>query len=225
MTTIKSRLIKFAAEDVWAAAVTAQRINSRYVPVSGARDVEGFRPNRDIIVDLLHDAPEKVTQEDKEKGEEVRKYFQAKSFNLLSGRHLSDFDINMIKVTQVDIVDNFLQLGMIASSVSSYQRGKEQDQARTRINFCDAAYLAPIGEKVQVTGEVVTCILSHKWQTYYITFVTTDNKAVLFAHKKPLQVGSNLTIKGFVKAHNMPDGRYVQQKVTHLNRVKVLEGV
>jgi hypothetical protein len=53
-----------------------------------------------------------------------------------------------------------------------------------------------------------------KWNTNYVTGITTDDQVVFFAYKEALDIGKVLNITGTVKAH--------RDNSTQLNRVKVI---
>jgi hypothetical protein len=53
-----------------------------------------------------------------------------------------------------------------------------------------------------------------KWNTNYVTGITTDDQVVFFAYKEALDIGKVLDIQGTVKAH--------RDNSTQLNRVKVI---
>jgi hypothetical protein len=54
-----------------------------------------------------------------------------------------------------------------------------------------------------------------KWNTNYVTGITTNDQVVFFAYKEALDIGKVLNINGTVKAH--------RDNSTQLNRVKVIE--
>jgi hypothetical protein len=71
-----------------------------------------------------------------------------------------------------------------------------------------------VGDKVTVNVDIVRCVFSQKWNTYYATAVTDKNETVFFSIREPLNTGTLLTLRGTVKAHR--DGQ------TQLNRVAVV---
>jgi hypothetical protein len=74
-----------------------------------------------------------------------------------------------------------------------------------------AGYIGTVGDKVRVTVDIVRCVFSQKWNTYYATGITANNETVFFAIREPLNTGTTLTFRGTIKAHR--DGQ------TQLNRV------
>ena len=96
----------------------------------------------------------------------------------------------------------------------SHQRALKRIAEQDRLNQTSAVYIGAIGDKVTITVEIVRCNFSQKWNTYYATAITSNNEAVFFSIRQPLEVGAQVTVRGTVKAHK--DGS------TQLNRVSVL---
>ena len=68
------------ADDVWAAACMAQRLNQGYIKVS--EDAPSGQKNRSLVEHYLADTS-KITDEDREEGKLVRKFYQAYTFKSL----------------------------------------------------------------------------------------------------------------------------------------------
>jgi len=77
-----------------------------------------------------------------------------------------------------------------------------------------AGYIGAIGDKITVTLDIVRCVFSQKWNTYYATGITANNETVFFAIREPLNTGTTLSFRGTVKAH--------RDRQTQLNRVAVV---
>jgi hypothetical protein len=100
--------VKHSVDNVWGAAVAAQRINGSYVkePVmvydeSTQSHSVIKRKNRDIVADILAN-PAVLTVEDIAQGQECRKFLQQDiTFRALKGR-LTDFDSSTSKVIAVE---------------------------------------------------------------------------------------------------------------------------
>ena len=83
-----------------------------------------------------------------------------------------------------------------------------------RVRETTGEYVAPVGDKVTLDVEIVRSNYSQQWNTWYVTGITSDNRAVFFAYRAQLAPGNNLKIQGTVKAH--------RDNLTQLNRVKVM---
>ena len=216
--------VKYSADNVWGAAVAAQRINGSYVkePVmvydeSTQSNTVIKRKNRDIMLDILAN-PALLTVEDIAQGQECRKFLQQDiTFRALKGK-LTDFDSSTSKVIAVeeefDTVKHKLELAIIACLPASQARALERQATQERVRQTSGALIGQPGDKVQLAIEVVKSNYSQQWNTWYATAITTDNCAVFFAHRQELAKGAKHTIRGTVKAHK--DGQ------TQLNRVSII---
>ena len=217
--------VTHSVDNVWAAAVAAQRINGSYVketmykvdPEMSSNTVIDKRRNRDIMVDILAN-PAQLTVEDIAQGQECRKFLQNDiTFRALKGR-LTDFDSSTSKVIAVedefDTVKHKLELAVVACLPQSHARSLEREAVQERVRQTSGALIGTPGVKVQLAVEIVKSNYSQQWNTWYATGVTQDNSAVFFAYRQELAKGAKYTIVGTVKAHR--DGS------TQLNRVSII---
>jgi hypothetical protein len=214
----------YSVSDVWGAACHAQRMNGAYIkqdewelPSESATAVQLKRKsNRNIMMEALEN-PFMITDEDRVAGEACLKFLQNDlTFRALQNK-LTDFDRGVIKITAW--FDRFfpqahkLELATVACLPNSHQRALKRIEEQDRINQT-AGYIGAVGDKVTVNVDIVRCVFSQKWNTYYATAVTDKNKTVFFAIREPLNTGTLLSVQGTVKSHR--DGQ------TQLNRVRVL---
>ena len=214
----------YSVSDVWGAACHAQRINGAYIkqdewelPSESATAVQLKRKsNRNIMMEALEN-PFMITDEDRAAGEQCLKFISNDmTFRALQNK-LTDFDRSVMKITAV--TDRFfpqahrLELATVACLPNSHQRALKRIEEQDRIKQT-AGYIGAVGDKVTITAEVVRCVFSQKWNTYYATAITANNETVFFAIRQPLNTGTTLSFRGTVKAHR--DGQ------TQLNRVSIL---
>ena len=217
--------VTHSVDNVWGAAVAAQRINGSYVketmykvdPETSSNTVVDKRRNRDIMLDILAN-PALLTVEDIAQGQECRKFLQNDiTFRALKGR-LTDFDSSTSRVIAVedefDTVKHKLELAVVACLPQSHARSLERQAVQDRVRQTSGDHVGNPGDKVQLDVEIIKSNYSLQWNTWYATAVTPDNHAVFFAYRQQLGVGAKCTIYGTVKAHR--DG------TTQLNRVKVI---
>jgi len=215
----------YSVSDVWGAACHAQRINGAYIkqdewelPSESATAVQLKRKsNRNIMMEALEN-PFMISDEDRVAGEQCLKFLQNDlTFRALQNR-LTDFDRSVIKVTAVT-TDRFfpqahrLELATVACLPNSHERAMKRIAEQDRINQT-AGYIGAVGDKVTINVEIVRCVFSQKWNTYYATAITSNNETVFFSIREPFDAGVHITVRGTVKAHR--DGQ------TQLNRVSVL---
>jgi hypothetical protein len=206
--------LNLAADDVWAAACQAQRLNQGYIKVS--EDAPAGQTNRNLVMQYIMD-PSKITDEDREQGKQVRKFFQAYTFKILKGIKLSEFDNTAMLLANRDTIDTNYDLAVITSLPATYERGMKRQTVDQRIAFAKGGYISVVGNKVSPTIEVLKSFYSQNWNTNYITGITSDDQVLFFAFKQPLEVGKMYDLYGTVKVH--------RDNVTQLNRVKVLSVV
>jgi hypothetical protein len=215
-TNTKKVSVNYNADDVWSAACAAQRINGSYVKLSVVSESDPATTklsNRIIVEQLLADTF-LITDEDREQGVKVRAFYQAYTFKILQGKQLSDFDNTAMLIANRDVITGNYDVAVIASLPSCYERGVVRQSADQRINFATGGFIGKANDKVNASIEVLKSVFSMKWNTNYITGITTDDQVVFFAYKEALDIGKVLDIQGTVKAH--------RDNSTQLNRVKVI---
>ena len=86
--------LNLTADDVWAAACQAQRLNGTYVKEGQTSELNPnviCKTNRQIVMSLMADITQ-ITDEDREQGKLVRQFYQGYTFKILKGIKLSEFD-------------------------------------------------------------------------------------------------------------------------------------
>jgi hypothetical protein len=218
MPRYQKPVLNFNADDVWAAACQAQRVNGAYVKLSVSSESDPSmdqKSNRQLVELLLADTTQ-ITDEDREQAKTVRKYYQAFTFKILKGIKLSEFDNTAMLIANRDIIDSNYDVAVMASLPSCYERGVKRDGVDQRVKFATGGYIGNIGDKVTVTVEILKTMYSQKWNTNYVTGITSDDQAVFFAynHIDNVEIGNTYTFFGTVKAQ--------RDNSTQLNRVKVI---
>ena len=217
-TNTKKVVLNLNADDVWAAACQAQRTNGAYVKLSVLTEDDKSQnklSNRQIIESLMVDTT-LITDLDREQGLKVRAFYQALTFKILQGKHLSEFDNTAMVIANRDVITSNYDVAVIASLPASYERGVKQQTVDQRINFARGGYIGSVGNKVSVDNvEVLKCVYSEKWGTHFATCLTNEDQVLFFAIKNKLEVGKTISIQGTVKSQRNPN-------TTQLNRVKVV---
>jgi hypothetical protein len=215
-TKTQKVVLNYNADDVWSAACAAQRINGSYIKLSVVSESDPATTklsNRILVEQLLADLSS-ITDEDREQGVKVRAFYQAYTFKILQGKQLSDFDNNAMLIANRDVITGNYDVAVIASLPSCYERGVVRQSADQRINFATGGFIGKANDKVNASIEVLKSVFSMKWNTNYVTGITSDDQVVFFAYKEALDIGKVLNITGTVKAH--------RDNSTQLNRVKVI---
>lgn len=211
--------VTYSANDVWAVACKAQRLNKEYikfVPEGSKKET-----NREIMYRLLEEGSKHLTVADKNEGVKVRQHYQAMTFKLLTDDYVSEFDKTAMAIADKDLLDSKLDIAIIASLPSAYIRSnvrKVQDQ--TVAQATTDKMVGKIKDRVDLKVTVLKSFLSHKWNCYFITAVTENEEVVFFGSSKiNPKIGDSLDIRGTVKSHRSDENGMV----TQLNRVQQVE--
>jgi len=216
MARYQKPVLNFNADDVWGAAVAAQRINGAYVKLSALSESDkefNKLSNRQLVESLLVDS-HLITEEDREQAKKVRAFYQALTFKILQGKHLNEFDNNAMVLANRDVITSNYDLAVIASLPSCYERGVARQSVDQRISFAQGGFIGQVGKKVSTSVEVLRSVYSQTYNVNFVTGINSDDQVVFFAYKKELEVGKMYDIYGNVKAH--------RDTTTQLNRVKVI---
>jgi hypothetical protein len=214
---------KYSVDDVWGAAVAAQRVNGEYVKEDkininedGSHETLKKR-NRDIMMDFLA-VPGTITDEDRATGRGCRRFLQNDlTFRALKGQ-LSAFDASVKHTVAVedefDSVQHRLELAVVACLPQSHQRAIVRQSIQDRVRNASGGYVGNVSDKVALDAEVVSANWSNTYNIFWVTAITQDNRALFFSYKSQLNSGAQVKLVGTVKAH--------RDNKTQLNRVKVL---
>lgn len=213
MARYQRPVLNLVADDVWSAACAAQRINGAYVKnLADVAEGQNAATNR-ILIDQHLANPSFITEADRKQAELVRKYYKALTFKILQGKKLNEFDNNAMVIANRDVITSTYDLAVIASLPSCYERAVKRDNINRKLENADGGYIGRIGDKVQVTVEVVRSNFSQQWNVFFVSGITDKNQAVFFSYKWAIESGKVITAQGTVKAH--------RDNTTQLNRVKV----
>jgi len=212
----------FSANDVWAAAAKAPRINGRYLNKNHWDNGKETITNRQLMLRYLEEPHARLALRDKHDGAKVRQYFQGLVFKMISGEYMSEFDKSAGEVAQKERIDTTYDLAVIASLPGVYAKAIVRDAQNRRIrSLNNNKTLGKIGERMDLTVEVLKSVYSQKWGVYYTTCVTPNEEVLYFAsaniNPKP---GLSIKIRGTVKQHRVSD----DGTQTQFNRVKVDTG-
>ena len=209
--------MQFTADQVWACAVAADRINGGYIkePVYDF-NVDQRNPvkqaNKAIVKQWLRESTfAAVTEEDHVKGREIRNYFNGLTLKVLSGK-ITDFERTALKIAQKD---EFTGRDMLDFAViSCLPAAMLRDQARKELDSeirSSTQLVAAVGDKVQGEIEVIKSHYSKEYNKYRITAKLGDSYVDFWFGK---DLTGTVGIKGKVKAQR-------GNNTTQLNFVKI----
>lgn len=209
--TPRVKQLGYSTDDVFAAACAAQRINGRYVKAIESGTTQ--KTNRQIVEEMLKDTTQ-ITDIDRQQGDSMRKYFKGLTFKVLEGNSLTEFVKNAMEFATNDMITSTYQLAVVVSLPQSYEKSSKRDYVERRIRFAQGGFVGNLSDKVTLNIEIVKQLWSNKYNTWYLTGITTEDQVVFFAHKTQYDIGTMLTIQGVVKSQ--------RDTSTQLSRVKVL---
>jgi hypothetical protein len=202
------------ADLVWSAACTAYRINGGYFKEPEMIGDQVVRPtNRDLVRRAV-DNPELITDADREQAQQCRRHMATTVTMQALRTELGEWAKITAKVCDLNRVTSMYDFSVITAMPHSYVKQLKKESVDARLARCDGL-IGKVGDKVELAVEIVRNNYSAKYNTWFVSAVTTDNRAVFFAYREEIRPETNLNIRGTVKRHT--------DSATQLNRVKLQE--
>jgi hypothetical protein len=207
----------WTAEEVWAAAAYATRINDGYykVPEYNADGKPTKIENKILVKAALEDTTQ-IPDQDFEEGCRARNYIKSRCvLRALKGTS-KEFDIAIARAASLDhfIASDRYEIALIASQIVSYKAGIKEEELKSQVDR-SLGFLGDIGSEVTATVKVSRVVWSNNYGTFYVSGMTTTNQLVFFNYKNRLTTGNIYSIRGRVKNH--------RDDTTQINRVKILD--
>jgi hypothetical protein len=209
-------MVAIDADLVWSAACTAYRINGGYFKEPETIGDQVIRPTNRAVVRQALDNPELITNADRKLAKECRRYMAASVTMQALRTELGEWSKITARVCDLSKVTSMYDFSVITAMPHSYVKQLKKESVDARLARCDGL-IGKLGDKVELAIEVVRNNYSAKFNTWFVSAVTTDNHAVFFAYREEIKPNTHLTIRGTVKRHT--------DSATQLNRVKVMEEV
>lgn len=214
----------WSADEVWAAACAAQHINGGYFKVDHTDYDEEYKPvkatiaNRAVMRMVLLE-PEfiaQVTDADRQRGKEIREYWQAKLMEVLAGT-ANSFTKQAVNLSGLEQFrsDDWLNLAIVAALPNTYERSLARDARvdNKREALYGSQHFGTVGDKVSGELTVLDSVYSEKWGTNYVTAQFGTN-VILFTYRSKLEAGAKFKFNGTIKNHR-------DENITQLNRVRL----
>lgn len=207
------RIDPLDADLVWSAAFAAYRINGDYLKTP-EKNAEGkiVKPmNRELVQLALYDAS-MITDSDRKQAGKARQYMASVcTMNALKGE-LSEWGQITAKLCALDTITSNYDVAVITAMPKSYANSLKKEAVDARLRKCEG-YVGQVGDKVELPVEILRHNYSAKFNTWFISGVTEDNRAVHFAYREAVKPNQTITVRGTVKRHT--------DRSTQLNRVKM----
>jgi hypothetical protein len=216
MTKRQQPKLNHPADQVWAAASAAYRINGGYFK-QPEFTTEGqiIRPaNRDLVRQYLAE-PGVITADDVEQGRKCRQdLVNAATMSALKNQ-ATEWTLLTAKMAALDAINTDYELSVITAMPKSHSQALARESTDGRLAYCEAEALGSANQLITVQGEVIRSNYSAKWNTFYVTMITDTNHQVFFAYREGLEPGQLIKLRGRVKRH--------ADRATQLSRVKLLK--
>lgn len=210
----------YPAERVWAAACAAYRINGGYFKYPEVTD-EGkiTKPsNRELVqLYLADDCDNFVTQTDVEQGRKCRQDLLNAGTLAALKNCLTEWGELTARMANLETVSSDYEISVITAMPKSWEQTRLRENLDSRLAYCDSEPVGRINERVELTGEIVRCVYSNRFNTFYTTVITDANQQVFFAYRERLATGRRVRICGRVKRH--------ADRATQLSRVQLVDNL
>ena len=209
--------MEFTADQVWAYAATADRINAGYVKLDQYSE-DGqciIKENNKSMVKrwLRENYCGEDTEADWETGRAVRAHFNTYTFLALQGK-LNDFQHQALKIAQMDRFTgrNMLEFAIVSCLPDVERRDRARKQFMAEL-YASEQIQGTEGDRITGYMEVTNCRFNPNYNKFRIQGRMGES-FVDFWFGRELSVGANLSIKAKIK-------RQRDDKSTQLNYVKV----
>jgi predicted P-loop ATPase len=206
--------LDLTADQVWAAACAAYRVNGGYFKQPEVTD-QGVitRPtNRELVRQYLAE-PSSVTADDLEQGRKCRQDLLKQATMSALKNRATEWDLLTAEMAGLDTITTDYQLSVITAMPKSHSQNLARETVDSRLAYCDSDPVGRIDERVEITGQVVRSNYSNQYNTHYVTVITDTNRQAFFAYRERIEPGANIKICGRVKRH--------ADRATQLSRVKI----
>ena len=208
--------MNWSADQVWAAAEAAYRINGGYLKTPEVT-AEGkvVRPTNRELVRLYLAEPGSVSADDVEQGRRCRQDLLKQATMAALKNQATEWTLLTAEMAVLDTITTDYQVSVITAMPKSHIQNLTRETVDGRLAYCEAEPVGTDNQMVTVQGEVVRCNYSSNWNTHYVTMITDTNHQVFFAYREAVARGQNIQIRGRVKRH--------VDRATQLSRVKLIE--
>ena len=206
--------LNLTADQVWAAACAAYRVNGGYFKQPEVTDQGAItRPtNRELVRQYLAD-PGVVTADDVEKGRKCRQDLLKQTTMAALKKQVTEWNLLTAEMAILDTITTDYQVSVITAMPKSHIQNLTRESTDGRLAYCETEPVGTDNQLITVQGEVVRSNYSAKWNTFYVTMITDSNHQVFFAYRAGLESGRQVKLRGRVKRH--------ADRATQLSRVKL----
>lgn len=204
----------YPADLVWSAACAAYRINGGYFKDPETVGDQVIRHANRAVVRQALDNPLLITADDREQAQQCRRHMATAVTMQALKNELGEWARITAQVCEQTEITSSYHLSVITAMPHSYAKTLRKESVDARLVRCQGT-IGKIGDKVELAVEIVRNNYSAKFNTWFVSAITTDNYSVYFAYREEIKSETHATIRGTVKRHN--------DRSTQLNRVKLVQ--
>ena len=206
--------LDLTADQVWAAACAAYRVNGGYLKHPEVTDQGAItRPTNRELVRLYLVEPGAVTADDVEQGRKCRQDLLKQTTMAVLKNQATEWTLLTAEMAALDAITTDYQVSVITAMPKSHVQNLTRESTDGRLAYCETEPVGTDNQLVMVQGEVIRSNYSAKWNTFYVTMITDTNHQVFFAYREGLEPGRQVKLRGRVKRH--------ADRATQLSRVKL----
>jgi hypothetical protein len=209
--------MQFTADQVWACAAAAQRINGDYIKEDVYNfDIDQNNPvkvaNKKLVKQWLREGTSPATELDREHGEVCRNYIKGWLMKELSGK-ITDFERTALKIAQKDEFTgrDLYDFAVVACLPSSVERDRAHQEIKREV-YHSEQLTGDIGETVIGEFTAVKSSFSQMYNKFKISGRMGES-FIDFWFSAPIE--GSVRIKGKIK-------NVRGDKTTALNYVKII---
>jgi hypothetical protein len=214
--------MQFTADQVWACAVAAQRINGEYL-----KEPVWTQPDNDLTgpMVLVKDANKQmvkqwlrtenfslVTTADRDQGREIRNYFNGYLLKQISGK-INEFEQTALRIAQMEEFTgrNLLEFAVISCLPSVMLRDQDRKELKNAINS-STQMVGEVGDKIQGVIDVFRCDYQQMYDKFKVQARMGDSYVNFWYGSR---IDGTVTIRAKIKAQR-------GDNTTQLNFVKII---
>ena len=210
----------FTADQVWALAVIADRINGGYSKEGeGHFDeqtnqwVQTKKPNKVMVKEWLREGTMTPVEADITEGQRVRNHFKGLLLKQMAGK-INDFESQALKIAQKDEFTgrDLLDFAIISCLPASARRDQERKDLVREV-MASAQLQGSLGQKIVGDAEVISSRYSVQYGKFRIN-ARMGESFIDFWFTRELNKGATVRLEGKIKALR-------GDKTTQLNYVKI----
>jgi hypothetical protein len=204
-----------SADLAWAAACAAYRINGGYFKEPEMIGDQVIRHANRAVVRQALDNPLLINDVDRDMAQNCRQHLATSVTMQALRSNLGEWARITARVCELDTVTSLYDFSVITAMPHSYVKQLRKESVDARLARCESGVIGKINDKVEIAVEIVRNNYSAKFNTWFVSAITSDNHAVFFAYREAMHPDTHVTIRGTIKRHT--------DSATQLNRVKLVE--